>query len=646
MFFAVGCSGQVISDFSYRNIGKEIGYIEDKSGKMLLTDVKMLEEDAFTKGKHDILNFGNTSSAWWIKINYIAKAHLPVYLIIDAPNIEYIDVFTTDSLGQTVSFETGCLRSGKPEILIRNNFMLDLPVEVKNGQKTIYLRLKTNNILLAPIKLATAENVIDGQEVKLGIEYIYIGLLIALLLFNLFLFISVKDITYFYYVLYVLTLSSYLLLYIRGYGFIFGDEFRIVFNKHPHVFLSFSVITSLIFCNKFLHLKRTAPKIIKLFYVIGCVGIILFLVSILGFKHTATLIAQFLTVTVAVVAWIAGVIAYKNGHQPAKYYIVAWFFIWITVAIVTLSLGGIINSNELTIQLVPIGSTIELLLLSFALGDRYSSIIRTEQQVRDENLLLVKNQNQRLEESVNERTLQLNHTINKLEDSNAIKNKLFSIIAHDLRSPLNSLLGILSLSDMRLVSSDELHELLQENKKTIKSINNTLNNLLHWAQSQMNGLVTRTENFELKSSLDELLLLYLPLVNEKGIQLVQHIDDRSRVNADRNQINLVLRNLIDNAIKFTPVAGRISFTLQSTVEGLLFAIENEVANQRELDLDNMTGDKIANATPGTKNEQGVGLGLLLCKEYVKNNGGTFYTHLAESSVRFSFILPHSDNIVG
>lgn len=646
MFFAVGCSGQVISDFSYRNIGKEIAYVEDKSGKMSLTDVKMLDDNAFKKGRHDIINFGNTSSAWWIKINYIAKAHLPVYLIIDAPNIEYIDVFTTDSLGRTVSFETGCLRSGKPEILIRNNFMLDLPVEVKNEQKSIYLRLKTNNILLAPIKLATAESVIDGQEVKLGIEYIYIGLLIALLLFNLFLFISVKDITYFYYVLYVLTLSSYLLLYIRGYGFIFGDEFRIVFNKHPHVFLSFSVITSLIFCNKFLHLKRTAPKIIKLFYVIGCVGIILFLVSILGFKHAAALIAQFLTVTVAVVAWIAGVIAYRNGHQPAKYYIVAWFFIWITVAIVTLSLGGIINANELTIQLVPIGSTIELLLLSFALGDRYSLIIKTEQQVRDENLLLVKTQNQRLEESVNERTLQLNQTIHKLEDSNAIKNKLFSIIAHDLRSPLNSLLGILSLSDMRLVSPDELHGLLEENKKTIKSINNTLNNLLHWAQSQMNGLVTRKENFDLKFSLDELLLLYLPLVNEKGIQLEQHIHDHSRVIADQNQINLVLRNLIDNAIKFTPLGGRISLTLQATLEGVLFAIENEVANRLQLNIENMTGDKIAKATPGSKNEQGVGLGLLLCKEYVKNNGGKFNTHLTESSIRFSFILPHGDNIIG
>lgn len=613
--------------------------MEDKGGEMSLKDIEKLSDSIFTRGDKEILNFGSTSSAWWIKVSYTARPHLPNYLIIDAPNIEYIDAFTSDSTGNDVSFKTGCLRPRPPEVLVRNNFMLELPISAIAEQKTVYLRLKTDNILLAPIKLASAESVMTGQEVKLGIEYIYIGILIGLLLFNLFLFISVRDITYLYYVLYVLTLSSYLLIYIRGYGFIFGDELRIVFNRYPHVFLSFSVIASLLFCYKFLHLDRTAPKMVRLFYVIGVAGIVLFLVSITGFKHIATMIAQVLTVTVAIVAWIAGVAAFRNGHQPAKYYILAWFFIWVTVAIVTLSLGGVIPTSEFTVQLVPIGSTIELLLLSFALGDRYKVIMRTEQQVRDENLLLVRTQNQRLEESVNERTLQLNNTIIELEGSNMVKNKLFSIIAHDLRSPLNSLLGILSLNDMRLLTPDELQGLLEENKKTIKTINNTLDNLLHWAQGQMNGMVTTIENFDLKSTLEDLLVLYLPLAKNKDIQLVQFIDENCWVAADRNQINLVLRNLIDNAIKFTPRSGGISFTLKSTTKGMLFAVENEVSSLHKIDIDTMTGDKTTSSTPGTNNEQGVGLGLLLCKEYIRNNGGVLHSELSGNRIRFSFLLP-------
>ena len=638
LIFSLCCSGQSATDFNYHNIGKEVSYVEDKSASMSLDDVKKLSDAEFTKGGQEILNFGNTSSAWWLKISYTAQRDVPLYLIIDAPNIEYVDAFTTDSIGRPVVMKTGSLRTRQPNVFIRNSFMLNLPDAPRTEKKAVYLRLKTDNILLAPIKLATAESVIQGQDSKLGIEYIYIGLLVGLLLFNLFLFVSTRDVTYLYYALYVLTLSSYLLIYIRGYGFIFGDEQRIFLNRYPHVLLSFSVVASLLFCNKFLHLKRRAPKILGLFYAIGGAGIVLFFVSALGFKHTATVIAQMLTVTVAVVAWIAGVIGYRNGHKPAKYYIVAWFFIWVTVAIVTMSLGGVIPSSEFTIQLVPIGSTLELLLLSFALGDRYKMIIRAEQKARDENLFLVRTQNQRLEEKVDERTLQLNSTIKQLESSNAVKNRLFSIVAHDLRSPLNSLLGILTLSDMKLLTFGELQELLEENKKTIKSVNSTLDNLLYWAQSQMGGMVTSQDSFELKPVFDELLLLYLPLAKQKGIQMEQLVGDASAITADRNQISLVLRNLIDNAIKFTPPAGRIWLSLQSTTEGVRFSVENEV--EGNLDMDKMNGNHMASATRGTGNELGVGLGLVLCKEYVKNNGGTFHIGRTDNKIRFSVVFPN------
>ncbi len=635
LIFSLCCSGQSANDFSYHNIGKEVSYVEDKSASMSLDDIRKLSDAEFTRGGQEILNFGNTSSAWWLKISYAAQRDLPLYLIIDAPNIEYIDAFATDSMGRPVVMKTGCLRIRQPNVFVRNNFMLALPVSQTTGKETVYLRLKTNNILLAPIKLASAESVIQGQESKLGIEYIYIGLLAGLLLFNLFLFVSIRDVTYLYYALYVLSLSSYLLIYIRGYGFIFGDGARIFLNRYPHVLLSFSVVASLLFCSKFLHLKRRAPKMLGLFYLIGGVGIILFFVSASGFKHTATVVAQMLTVTVAVVAWIAGVIAYRNGHKPAKYYIVAWFFIWITVAIVTLSLGGVIPSSEFTIQLVPIGSTLELLLLSFALGDRYKMIIRAEQKARDENLFLVRTQNQRLEEEVGERTLQLNSTIRKLESSDAVKNRLFSIVAHDLRSPLNSLLGILSLSDMKLLTLGELQELLEENKKTIKSINSTLDNLLYWAQSQMGGMVTSSERFELEPVFDELLLLYLPLAKQKGIRIEQLVKETGAIAADRNQVSLVLRNLIDNAIKFTPPAGRIWFELQATAEGVRFSVENEIKGN--IDIDKM--NRMGNATRGTGNEMGVGLGLVLCKEYVRNNGGTFHIGTDDNRIKFSAVFP-------
>src|SRR5690606_14156736 len=129
-------------------------------------------------------------------------------------------------------------------------------------------------------------------------------------------------------------------------------------------------------------------------------------------------------------------------------------FIAVTITAMILSLANVLPYYDLTFEFVPIGSTIELLLLAFALGDRYRTIITNEQKMRDENFKLIQTQNQRLEKLVEERTIRLTDTIMQLESSNAVKNKLFSIIAHDLRSPFNSLMSIFSLKDMNLLSLD------------------------------------------------------------------------------------------------------------------------------------------------------------------------------------------------
>lgn len=638
LLFSFFSKAQEIRSFSLENIGKQLTYLEDKDAILSLAAVQQLSDTAFKKGKQNILNFGNTSSAWWVKIKYLSQANLPIHLLIDAPNIEYITAYTTDSTGEVVKFQTGSLEKKSPGVVIGSSFMLNLPVTHTIAQKTIYLRLKSNNILLAPIKLSTSNNIIK-QPLNVEIEYIYIGLLLGLLLYNLFLYFSIKDITYLYYVCYVFTLSCYILMYLRGYSFVFGDDFRILFNEHPHVFMGLSLIALLMFGSKLLNIETTAPKLKQSFYILGCFGILLVFTSILGFKHLSSSLTQYLSFFTVLVVLIAGIIAYRNGHKPAKYFIIAWFLIWVSTVIVTFSFAGLMVQNELTIQLVPLSTIIELLLLSFALGDRYKAIMQAEQTLRDENLLLVKTQNQRLEESVNERTLQLSSTIKALEESNAVKNKLFSIIAHDLKSPLNSLMGILSLNDMDVLTPDELRMLLAENKKNIDSINNTLNNVLHWAKNQMNGIVTVSSNFSLKLMLEELMLLYMPLINKKEIKIALHIEHQGFVVADQNQINLVLRNLIDNAIKFTPIGGKIALMIREEKDAIIFSIENETQNDDEIMMDNLRGEKIATSTHGTQNERGVGLGLLLCHEYVKNNGSELHTDLNGNMIKFSFHLP-------
>jgi signal transduction histidine kinase len=481
---------------------------------------------------------------------------------------------------------------------------------------------------MAPIKISSYEDILIGAASKGRIEYIYIGVLLALLIFNLFLFFSLRDITYFYYTIYIITLSSYLLLYMRGYGFLFGENVRILINQHPHVFLSLSVFSSLMFCCKFLNLRRNAPKMLKYYCLLAAIGLILLLSSILGYKALSTSIAQLLTISVSVIVWISGVIAYRNGHKPAKYFIIAWLFIWLTVGIVTLSLGGVLEITEFTIQLVPIGSTFELLLLSFALGNRYKIIMQAEQAARDENILLITTQNQMLEQRVKERTLQLN--------------KLFSIIAHDLRSPLNSLMGILTLSEMNALTVADFQSMLSENKKNIETVNNTLNNLLYWAKEQMSGSSTHTEVFDLTALLEELMFVYLPLAENKNIKVNTDIIGTAVTTfADLNQVKLVLRNLIDNAIKFTPQGEHINLKLTYKPKNAAICIINTITDETALHFATITDSQITEPSYGTANERGVGLGLQLCREYIKSNGSELKSSIEGNQIFFSFNLPNA-----
>jgi signal transduction histidine kinase len=628
------------NNLDYLNLGKRVSYFEDKHANLTLTEIQALSNNGrFRPGKTDILNLGNTKSAFWIKLDYTGNTGERNYLILDVPNIEHIDFYTYTNSG-LLHRAAGAIVPNAVGVTTTNNFIFELPIQPKTTtQSTIWLRLKTNNILIVPIKMATAKNFAEGKSVKNSLEIIYIGILLTLFLFNLFLYFSIRDTTYIYYSLYVFSLAVYIVTYLRGYGYLLGYDARVILNLYPHIFLSISAIASILFSQKFLNLKSLSPAWTKAysFLIICCV--VMFFTSFFGFKSISATLAQLSSLLCTIVLWCSGIASFRSGHKPAKYYILAWSFIAVTIVAVVLSLEGIFTFHDYSFEFVPIGSTIELLLLAFALGDRYKTILTSQQKLRDENLILIQTQNERLEKLVEERTIKLTDTILQLESSNAVKNKLFSIIAHDLRSPFNSLMSIFSLKDMNLLSLEELKMLLNENKKNIDTIHNTLNNLLYWAKSQMEGLKTQPANFNLAELIEDLKLVYLPLIQSKGITISLQTTDRSIVYADENQIQLILRNLIDNAIKFTPPSHCIDISLLAKQTHLEISVSNSVSSSHELNIESMTNSDAFEATYGTSHEKGIGLGLHLCREYIKSNGSELRVKISGREVSFSFELP-------
>ncbi|MES2111736.1 MAG: HAMP domain-containing sensor histidine kinase [Bacteroidota bacterium] len=233
-----------------------------------------------------------------------------------------------------------------------------------------------------------------------------------------------------------------------------------------------------------------------------------------------------------------------------------------------------------------------------------------------------------IRDSYNRQRLALVKKAEELESTNVTKNKLFSIIAHDLRSPLISIQNYLELLTEYKLSEEEKqgmeHDLLEKTKHT----GEMLSNLLSWTMNQMDGVSVKMEALSLADTLAPVLLLQQPIALEKCITVKNEISQEARVMADANMLQLVLRNLLSNAVKFTPAGGEI--IVGSKPQGddwLIFVRDSGVGIPWE--YQERIFSLSMQSTFGTKNEKGAGLGLILCKEFTELQGGIIWF---ESSV--------------
>lgn len=648
LFFAPAF-GQVIvidKDLPYSSLGKSVSYLKDDAAKLTIGQVvKADQEGLFKRPDAAIMNFGNSVAAYWVKVSYLTRFVERPHLVLDASNIENIDFYSKDMQGNYYGIHTGSLAPQNPALTASNNYIFNLP-DYSYGAKVqvVYFRLKTNNILLVPLKIATSESLLTGLNTMERFEAIYVGILVALFFFNLFVFISSKDRAYFYYSVYIFSLFFYVVFYFRGYSYLLGDGFRHFINLYPHVFLGIGTIAGIIFSATFLSLYTVVPWSKKIIQFLIAAWIITILTCVFGFKSVSCDLSQVLSAASTLILWILGIVAYLKGYKPAMYYLIAWAFVCLATVWLVLNLANVFPYSELTFHLAPLGFIFELLLLSLALGDRLKDLKRgrleiqsDKLKIQEENLYLVSSQNERLERVVESRTKALKKIVQSLEAANADKNRLFSIIAHDLRSPFNSLISLLSLNDMDLLTFEDVKMLLNDSRRNIDNIHNTLNNLLYWAQSQMQGITTAPSRFNMRVMVDDLMLVYQPLLTKKNIRSEFIVDDDTDVYADLNQINLVMRNLLDNAIKFTPLNCEIRIRIWGTASHLYVEVCNPVSGV--LDVAKLDAKQGSQPSYGTSNERGVGLGLHLCRDFIERNRGSLKVSKEEECIVLRFNLP-------
>lgn len=228
----------------------------------------------------------------------------------------------------------------------------------------------------------------------------------------------------------------------------------------------------------------------------------------------------------------------------------------------------------------------------------------------------------------------------QLIEANSIKNKLFSIISHDLRSPFAALSGALPLLESGDFTPEETTVVLADIKRMTNNASDMLDNLLQWAKSQMNTIRILPTELKLSQLATQNTELYDAIAKQKNIQLSNQILPTEIAFADNNHILLVFRNLIGNAIKFTNEGGSITISAKQDEKMIIISIQDTgVGMPDEVRKKLFIADEVF-TTQGTSGEKGTGLGLMLCKEFIEKNNGKIWVESQQGvGTVFKFSLP-------
>ncbi len=266
-------------------------------------------------------------------------------------------------------------------------------------------------------------------------------------------------------------------------------------------------------------------------------------------------------------------------------------------------------------------------------------------------LLFLQMRSQRIQRKANEELFLRNVSIEqqkeemqlqaeKLQDLNQLKSKLFSVISHDLRGPINNLQSLLDLLSRNLLSQEEFLKHSDKLRASVNVTQRTLENLLNWSLSQMEGIRTRPTIIDIKNSIEEASRLLNDIASRKEICIKNELKDSLLVYADPDQVQVILRNLIHNGIKFSKAGTCVTITAlvqdkmcSITVQDQGIGMSPEELLRLEISKDHFT--KI-----GTLQEKGTGLGFLLCREFVHHNEGKLsVSSETGAGTKVTFTLP-------
>ncbi len=426
-------------------IGKFARYYMHTNDTLTIAQVKALPDAAFQKSSTEVLNFGNTTVAVGVKLYIKNQTAEPLFLSFENNELQHINILTIDETGTETVQQGGCFAPFENRYLQRGNAVL------KIGTKPVlvFMSVRTHSSFYLPVTLSSLPHLMDFTYKRDVFKGLVLGIMLAMCLYNLFIFFIVRDRLYLYYCLYVVA-GLWTYSHLNGLWFFVWSDYPFL-NR----FLGIQVfaLSAALFSFRFLNSRELTPRLYRVMLFMFTLIFLMIPLEYLDIQPFTNNFLQLFTAGGSFVLFFAGVSAYLNGNKSAKYYALAWVLFLSGSFITLLCFVGWIPFNFLTFNASAFGACIENLLLSFALANRIN-IYRAESAEAQalaykhlqENERLVREQNKSLEDKVHERTTELETSIDLLKATQtqliqseklASLGELTAGIAHEIQNPLN-----------------------------------------------------------------------------------------------------------------------------------------------------------------------------------------------------------------
>lgn len=610
LLWAKALSAQPVIDLStvdtQQAIGLQLSYLRDTTHQLTLDEVSSsLASEAFVPSSRLVPNFGLSDVTYWLRLRI--KNSSPEteqwFFEVAYPLLDSITLFQPDPSGGwhiTVGGERVGVRK---QPVLHKHFLFPLAA-TDTATHTYYLRIRTEGSARLPVYLRPATSLYGEISTEEAIFGIFYGAMIAMILYNLFLFFALREQSYLFYCAFIL-LNTCVQATFNGH-----IQLADIAVEYANLWLLISMCGAaffgILFTAVFLQTKQNLPFLHRLLVGGAVVSAALPLLSVVLSYRTSAVISSFLFATAPFITLLSGLLAWRKGNSSARYLTIAWSIFLISVSLMSLRTLGLIPGSlplELAMQL---GSALDALLLSLALADRINRFRKErikhqmralkaahdkEQFIQAQNRLLEERvigrteeisaqneelqvqrevieelnkqllvQNEDLEEEVMRRTWALDQSNRQLVSQNRRLEQFASITSHNLRGPIANILGLGSI-----IERDNLSELnqqcldhLQKATYNLDMVIRDLNEILGYT----NKLQQEKQPVVLDEVLQQVVEEQSAMIAEEGAQIIGNFEEVGSVEAVFSYVKSVFFHLVTNAIKFrsptVPVVVRLT----------------------------------------------------------------------------------------